>query len=386
MKLLRKNKDNKTERFILKSKFKEFQNKQLINSDYSKIKSNKIIKIISKNSDESSLPILLKEDNVNKRKMNVSYKTSVKFLSNKNNNILRLDSINNINKINRRNILNKTNKNIRIKIFSNFHNGKEITKTETLKENSSYNDFNNISTIKLSKKSITKNPINIEYNKAFRKKRFRIRYNLLLDNILIKKEKEFDKNWKVPSDKNILKKFIEKNNYSQNRKIKKPILNEYIRDITVSFENKKNIPKPYKYYLTKTKNIYNNLDKTYSFLKDDIKYDLIHDKEKQCKSEEKIKRLLHKKYDEIDRMIDCLNIKKNPLVDNYIKNKENKNQMVIDNTTWSVDGLKNLNEDIAYKHRKYFANKYGIEYKKNMLDVDTNVDDFLIKYQKNLNN
>ena len=386
MKLLRKNKDNKTERFILKSKFKEFQNKQLINSDYSKIKSNKIIKIISKNSDESSLPILLKEDNINKRKMNVSYKTSVKFLSNKNNNILRLDSINNINKMNRRNILNKTNKNIRIKIFSNFHNGKEITKTETLKENSSYNDFNNISTIKLSKKSITKNPINVEYNKAFRKKRFRIRYNLLLDNILIEKEKEFDKNWKIPSDKNILKKFIEKNNYSQNRKIKKPILNEYIRDITVSFENKKNIPKPYKYYLTKTKHIYNNLDKTYSFLKDDIKYDLIHDKEKQCKSEEKIKRLLHKKYDEIDRMIDCLNIKKIPLVDNYIKNKENKNQMVIDNTTWSVDGLKNLNEDIAYKHRKYFANKYGIEYKKNMLDVDTNVDDFLIKYQKNLNN
>lgn len=386
MKLLRKNKDNKTERFILKSKFKEFQNKQLINSDYSKIKSNKIIKIISKNSDESSLPILLKEDNVNKRKMNVSYKTSVKFLSNKNNNILRLDSINNINKINRKNILNKTNKNIRIKIFSNFHNGKEITKTETLKENSSYNDFNNISTIKLSKKSITKNPINIEYNKAFRKKRFRIRYNLLLDNILIEKEKEFDKNWKIPSDKNILKKFIEKNNYSQNRKIKKPILNEYIRDITVSFENKKNIPKPYKYYLTKTKHIYNNLDKTYSFLKDDIKYDLIHDKEKQCKSEEKIKRLLHKKYDEIDRMIDCLNIKNIPMVDNYIKNKENKNQMVIDNTTWSVDGLKNLNEDIAYKHRKYFANKYGIEYKKNMLDVDTNVDDFLIKYQKNLNN
>ena len=386
MKLLRKNKDNKTERFILKSKFKEFQNKQLINSDYSKIKSNKIIKIISKNSDESSLPILLKEDNVNKRKMNVSYKTSVKILSNKNYNILRLDSINNINKINRKNILNKTNKNIRIKIFSNFHNGKEITKTETLKENSSYNDFNNISTIKLSKKSITKNPINIEYNKAFRKKRFRIRYNLLLDNILIEKEKEFDKNWKIPSDKNILKKFIEKNNYSQNRKIKKPILNEYIRDITVSFENKKNIPKPYKYYLTKTKHIYNNLDKTYSFLKDDIKYDLIHDKEKQCKSEEKIKRLLHKKYDEIDRMIDCLNIKKIPLVDNYIKNKENKNQMVIDNTTWSVDGLKNLNEDIAYKHRKYFANKYGIEYKKNMLDVDTNVDDFLIKYQKNLNN
>ena len=386
MKLLRKNKDNKTERFILKSKFKEFQNTQLINSDISKIKSNKIIKIISKNSDESSLPILLKEDNVNKRKMNVSYKTSVKFLSNKNNNILRLDSINNINKINRKNILNKTNKNIRIKIFSNFHNGKEITKTETLKENSSYNDFNNISTIKLSKKSITKNPINIEYNKAFRKKRFRIRYNLLLDNILIEKEKEFDKNWKIPSDKNILKKFIVKNNYSQNRKIKKPILNEYIRDITVSFENKKNIPKPYKYYLTKTKHIYNNLDKTYTFLKDDIKYDLIHDKEKQCKSEEKIKRLLHKKYDEIDRMIDCLNIKKIPLVDNYIKNKENKNQMVIDNTTWSVDGLKNLNEDIAYKHRKYFANKYGIEYKKNMLDVDTNVDDFLIKYQKNLNN
>ena len=83
-------------------------------------------------------------------------------------------------------------------------------------------------------------------------------------------------------------------------------------------------------------------------------------------------------------MKEAINIKNIPLVDNFIKNKENKNQNMIHNATWNVDRLKHLNEDIAYKHRKFFANKYGIEIKKNMLDVDTNIDDFLVKYQKSL--
>ena len=384
MKLLRKNKDNKTAKFFLKSKFKEFQNIKLINSSNSKIESNKYIKYISKNTDESSFPIMLKEDKDNKRKINLS-NTSAKFFSNKTNkNILRLDSFNNINKINQKNILHKSNKHLKIKIFSNFasiKDGKEINKTDYMKENNSHKDFNNISTIKSSKKLLVE-PINIEYNKSLKKKRFKIRYNLL-DNILNEIEKQFDKNWKISSNKDILNKFIEKNHLSPDKKPKKKIFNEYTRNITVSTEKKQNILKPYKYYLIQTKEIYNNLDRTYCFLKDDIKYDLIHDKEKQCKSEKKIKRLLQKKYDEIDRLVDCINTKNIPLVENFIKNKLKKNQGLINNT-WNIDELKNLNEDIAYKHRKFFANKYGLDYKKNMLDIDINIDEFLFKYQKNL--
>ena len=217
-----------------------------------------------------------------------------------------------------------------------------------------------------------------------KKKRFKIRYNLL-DNIINEIEKQFDKNWKISSNKDILNKFNEKNHLFPGKQPKKKVFNEYTRNITVSTEKKQNILKPYKYYLIQTKEIYNNLDKTYCFLKDDIKYDLIHDKEKQCKSEEKIKRLLQKKYDEIDRLVDCINTKNIPLVENFIKNKLKKNQGLINNMTWNIDELKNLNEDIAYKHRKFFANKYGLDYKKNMLDIDINIDEFLFKYQKNLN-
>ena len=384
MKLLRKNKDNKTAKLFLKSKFKEFQNIKLINSSNSKIESNKYIKYISKNTDESSFPIMLKEDKDNKRKINLS-NTSLKFFPNKTNkNILRLDSFNNISKINRKNILHNSNKHLKIKIFSNFasiKDGKEINKTDDMKENNSHKDFNNISTIKSSKKLLVE-PINIEYNKSLKKKRFKIRYNLL-DNIINEIEKQFDKNWKISSNKDILNKFIEKNHLSPDKKPKKKIFNEYTRNITVSTEKKQNLLKPYKYYLIQTKEIYNNLDKTYCFLKDDIKYDLIHDKEKQYKSEKKIKRLLQKKYDEIDRLVDCINTKNIPLVENFIKNKLKKNQGLINNT-WNIDELKNLNEDIAYKHRKFFANKYGLDYKKNMLDIDINIDEFLFKYQKNL--
>ena len=123
MKLLRKNKDNKSARFFLKSKYNEFQNIKLINSSNIKTKSNKYNNFISKNTDESTFPIKLTEDNPNKRKIN-STNTSVKYLSNKNyKNIFRIDNLNknDISKINRTNIFNKTNNNLRIKIFSNFN-------------------------------------------------------------------------------------------------------------------------------------------------------------------------------------------------------------------------------------------------------------------------
>ena len=152
----------------------------------------------------------------------------------------------------------------------------------------------------------------------------------------------------------------------------------------ISTEMKKNIPSPYSQYLSKTKKIYINLDRTYSFMKNDITYDLLNDKERNLKSQEKMKRLLFKKYDEIEALKDDVTIKNIPIVDNYINNQINQNLKMVQNVTWSVDVLKNLNEDIAFKHRKYFANKYGIELKKANVNID-NTDDYLANYQKSLN-
>ena len=271
-------------------------------------------------------------------------------------------------------------------LFNNNNNsflGKEIEKSKEIKINTNEElNNNNIKKFKLYKKS----PINILYSRSFQKNKFRIRYQFLLENILKRKELEFDKNNKIRSNTSLYKKYLAQNNFSRKSKVNKPtILNIYVRDNTVSTENKKNIPSPYSQYLTKTKKIYNDLNKTYSFMKEDITSDLLHDKEKNIKKEEEIKRLLIQKYDEIEIMKDDLTIKNIPIVDNYINNNENKNKNSIQNITWNIDELKNLNEDIAFKHRKFFANKYGIELKKAMLNIDTSTDDFLAKYQKSLN-
>ena len=225
------------------------------------------------------------------QKINV-VNNSGKFFSSKNNNMLQLNYFKSIKNINRGNISNKTNY-IRTKTFYNFYPKKEMNKSNDINDNSQ-SDLNNDSAIKLPKKISKKKPINLLYYKSLPKTRMNIRYNLLLENILKEKEKEFEKDYKFPSDKVLLSKFTSKNNLTRKNKLKKPVLNEYIREITFSTEQKKNIPIPYKHYLTQTKEIYSNLDKTFSFLKNDIKYDLIHDKEKHYKSEEKIKRLLLK--------------------------------------------------------------------------------------------
>ena len=180
------------------------------------------------------------------------------------------------------------------------------------------------------------------------------------------------------------KKYIEQNSFFRKSKVNRTTLNNYDRNITVSTEMKKNIPSPYSQYLSKTKKIYINLDRTYSFMKNDITYDLLNDKERNLKSQEKMKRLLFKKYDEIEALKDDVTIKNIPIVDNYINNQINQNLKMVQNVTWSVDVLKNLNEDIAFKHRKYFANKYGIELKKANVNID-NTDDYLANYQKSLN-
>ena len=109
---------------------------------------------------------------------------------------------------------------------------------------------------------------------------------------------------------------------------------------------------------------------------------------------------------EIENMKDAISINKLPIVENYEKNKKNEknknkekkgkkqdkenkgnnedNKMMEFSYLWKFDELKNLNENIAFAHRKFFANKYGIELKRNLIDSDINVDDFLVKLKKSL--
>jgi hypothetical protein len=283
--------------------------------------------------------------------------------------------------INRKKILIISN-NLKSNNYYNFISEKASNKSKEIKTNLS-NDFknkqNNI------KSYYNKKLVNIEYNNAFRKKKFKIPNNLLLENILSKREEKFDKEYKISGNSIILQKLNMKNKFSREKKRSKKIFHEYNRSVTVSTEKKKNIPMPYSYYLTNTKGIYENMNKTYLFLKDDIIYDLILDKEKNLKINKKYKRFFNDKYDEINKMNDAFTINNLPIVENYIKNKEYKNQENIHNATWSIDGLKNLNDGVAYKHKKFFANKYGIDLRKMIVDIDTNNDDFLIKFQKSLN-
>ena len=391
MKLVKSSK-NTNSRYFLNTTLKGIDKMSPINSSHIIIKNNKIINS-TKNSRVLSFPVLKEEknDNKNKDKIKTINKPNY-FLSTKNiKNQIKHFNFTNIksNKsIIRQNTLNKNN-NLKAFKYFNLFSGNEIDKSKDskdIKDNSSEesNNFNNtqIKKIKLS----IKNPINILYNNSLPKTKFKIHNDFLLEDIVKQKELEFDKNLKMSSNIILLKKFRENNYFSRTARKKKPILNEYNRKITISTEKKKKIPIVYNHYLTQTKNIYNNLNNTYSFLKDDIIYDVIHDKEKHYKSQEKIKRLLSKKYDEIDSMRDNIIIKNIPIVEDYLNKIENKNRKIILHTSWNVDELKDLNEDSAYKLRRFFAKKYGLEIKKNMFDININRDDFLVKFQKSLDN
>ena len=386
MESLRNSHDIKISNSIKNSKLKKLFNISRINTSYSNNKSTKIIKSIPKNSIIISTPIIFKQNNSSKNNMNSLNKTnnnSKAEIKSDYNNMNSKNSKSNKN-INRKKILIISN-DLKSNNYYNFISEKVSNILKEIKTNLS-NDFKNKQNI--IKSYYNKKLVNIEYNNAFRKKKFKIPNNLLLENILSKREEKFDKEYKISGNSIIRQKLNIKNKFSREKKRSKKIFHEYNRSVTVSTEKKKNIPMPYSYYLTNTKGIYENINKTYSFLKDDIIYDLILDKEKNLKINKKFKRFFnnkYNKYDEINKMNDAFTINNLPIVENYIKNKEYKNQENIHNATWSIDGLKNLNDGVAYKHKKFFANKYGIDLRKMIVDIDTNNDDFLIKFQKSLN-
>ena len=326
MKLVKSSK-NDNSRYFLNSKFNDMNRISGINSSYDKIKSNKNINN-SKNSKVISFPLIIKEDNSNKNKINSMYKSQKYFFNKKNQRKIKIEKLNNFedfksNKIIKpTNSLNLTNDTEIIK-NNNFFSEKKKEKSKDIKDNSNLelshiNLFNN-TTNNNNNKLQGKNPINILYNKAFSKRRFKIHRKLLLEDIIKEKELEFEKESKIPSDKILLQRFEENNFFLRKSKNKRPILNKYTREMTSSIENKKNIPTAYNHYLTKTKNIYENMDKTYSYLKEEITYELNKNKERDFKKEEKIKKLLIRIYGEIDLMKNAVTIKNIPIVDNYLK-------------------------------------------------------------------
>ena len=175
------------------------------------------------------------------------------------------------------------------------------------------------------------------------------------------------------------------NIYQFNRKLKKvkkfnPILHDYHRENTTSAENKKNVPYFYNNYLNKTKKVYGNLNVTYSELKNDITCDLLYDKKPKSKrkmfTEKELK--IEEFSNNIKELKEDIGYEK-PTIELFSDKSTAFNYL-----TGIYDKLNKLNATIAYKHRYYFANKYEIDLRKDLLEIGDDNDDYLFKFKKKL--
>ena len=216
------------------------------------------------------------------------------------------------------------------------------------------------------------------------KKDFYIHFNSLLDNIIRKKEKEIDTRIKTAKNHSLFDKIYD-NILQFNRKLKKvkkfnPVLREYHRENTTSIEKKKNIPFFYNNYLNKTKKVYGNLNITYSELKNDIVCDLLYDKKPKKKrialTEKEIK--MEEFSNNIKELKEDIGYKK-PSIELFSDKSTAFNYL-----TGEFDKLNKLNATIAYKHRHYFASKYDIDLKKDLLKIGGDDNEYLFKFKKNL--
>ena len=321
----------------------------------SSLKKNNLRKIIF---DKSNIKIFKKYNKNNKEK-------SKSFMSNKRN--LSFNNIS-ISNIGNKNNIEKVKK-------------KEIMNCYNFKLNNAKLSFNK-NKIKLFKKPKIKNINNYH---ILSQKDFYIHFSSLLDNIIRIKENEYEKNnIKTTNNKQLIEK-VYKNLNLFNRKKKKikkfnPDLHEYNRDNTTSIENKKNIPFLYNNYLNKTKKTFNNLNNTYCALKNDITYDIIYDKKPKYKKRAFTEKDL--KYEELTHEV--REIKQDigyekPSIELF-KNKYTSFQIL----SGMFDNLNKLNSTIAYKHRYYFAKKYGIDIKKELLKIEDENEDYLYKFQKTI--
>lgn len=237
------------------------------------------------------------------------------------------------------------------------------------------NNFQKPSNQKLMK--LSKKPKNKKFNLS--SKDFHIHFNSLLDNIIRNKENEFDNILKTSSHNVEIDKIYGALNQF-NRKVKTyiPSHQDYHRETTISNEKKMNIPYIYNEYLIKTKNVYNELNKTYFDLKSDITNDVDYDKKpskkkravtaKEIKYEE-----MHKDVKKMKRDIGYIT----PSTELFIETTSNF--QFITNLS---EQLNKLNSNIAYRHRYYLGKRYGFDAKKDLLKINFDENEYPANLKK----
>ena len=273
--------------------------------------------------------------------------------------------------------------NISISNISNKNNFKKEKTKETYFTDKSKKSLN-IKTIKLIKKKNKVQNINNKYE-GLSNKDFYVHFNSLLENVIRQKENEIDKKMKITADyQNLFTKIYKGYDLfkRKHKKIRKynPILHEYFRDNTTSIENKMNLPPFYNYYINKNKKIFKNINNTYSELKNDITYDLIYDKKIILPRKTMSKKELKKEEitNDVKEMKRDIGYQK-PSIELFT-DKSTSYQYL----TGMFDSLNKLNSSIAYQNRYYFAQRYGIDIKKDLLKIEVENGDQLYKFRKNL--
>lgn len=306
-------------------------------------------------------------------KNNISNDNKHNKENNENSNINRINLILNLNI--------ETNRSINNTYTSNFSN------IDTNRTGNITGNNNNISNknkkplkkkkIKLSKRLIKVNGVytNI-YNIKSNKDLFS-RYNSL-ENIIQSKKLEFEHSHKKNKKNQFLDGLYNKiNQFKRKMKSSYPLSQERRRVNTESNDKKKNIPYIYNNYLNKNKNVFNELNKVYQEIKNDINYDIDLDKisnnKKKVMTEEEIKQELYNN-----------EIKKTKRDIGYIKPSDElfiEKSAITQLINSASDHINNISSKIAYRHRYYLGKKYGFDPKKDLLkiNVDPNSDDYQIK-------
>jgi len=210
-------------------------------------------------------------------------------------------------------------------------------------------------------------------------KNFKIHFNSLLDNIIRNKENEFDNILKSSSNKvEIDKIYGTLNQFNRKTKTFIPSHQDYHRETTISNEKKMNIPCIYNEYLNKTKNVYNELNKTFLDLKSDITNDVDYDKKpskkKRAVTATEIKyEEMHKDVKKMKRDIGYIT----PSTDLFIETTSNF--QFITNLS---EQLNKLNSNIAYRHRYYLGKRYGFDAKKDLLKINFDENEYPANLKK----
>ena len=206
--------------------------------------------------------------------------------------------------------------------------------------------------IKVPKKSLKMSSLMKKYH--MNKKDFHLHFNSLIDNIVYSKELEFE-------------------NEKQKKKKKSRRMN------TTSNDKKKNIPHAYNNYLNKTKDAYNDMNKTFFDLKSDITNDINYNKtQKIAVIEKDIK--YERSTNEVRTIKKDIEYKKP--TDKLFNESSARFNFLLSKSEY----LNKISSKIAYRHRYYLGEKYGFDAKKDLpkVNIDIDTENIIFKFKKNL--